>query len=95
LTAVEPLQQGGDTMEKQPDYWTGWMDGWAAATNAIFSAQHRQGVPPRPAALEMSLAAAGDKPMPRKRGRPRKNPESLALEPPKRKRGRPPKDRPA
>lgn len=66
-------------MATQQDYWTGWMDGWAAATNAIFS-QHRthsdsaQPSVPRPM-LEVSRPEqAGNKPqLPRKRGRPPKN----------------------
>ena len=65
-------------MATQQDYWTGWMDGWAAATNAIFS-QHRTHGAEQPAlqrpTLEVSrLEAAGNKPqLPRKRGRPPKN----------------------
>lgn len=83
----------GAHMEKQPDYWAGWMDGWAAATNAIFAARNTAPVP-QPARLEPSLAeAAGNKPTPRRRGRPPKS-AALALAAP-RKRGRPPKHRPA
>lgn len=64
-------------MATEQDYWAGWMDGWAAATNAIFS-QHRargQQVPFRLPTLEVIRPeAAGDKPqLPRKRGRPPKN----------------------
>ena len=83
-------------MEKQPDYWAGWMDGWAAATNAIFSAQNRlHGAQPSPQRLEAVLPeAAGNKPGPRRRGRPPKS-ATLAMPSPPRKRGRPPKNRPA
>ena len=81
-------------MEKQPDYWAGWMDGWAAATNAIFSAQNRSHGP-QPQRLETVLPeAAGNKPGPRRRGRPPKA-ATLAMPAPARKRGRPPKNRPA
>jgi hypothetical protein len=64
-------------MANDHDYWAGWMDGWTAATSAIF-AQHRgrdQASPIRRAMLEASrLEAAGNKPPPpRKRGRPPKN----------------------
>ena len=65
-------------MATQQDYWSGWMDGWAAATNAIFSQYRAQGAE-QPAlqrpTLEVSrLEAAGNKPqLPRKRGRPPKN----------------------
>lgn len=85
-------------MEKQPDYWAGWKDGWAAATNAIFSAQNRshdsQPQPAQPPRLEAILPeAAGNKPGQRRRGRPPKS-AALALPAP-RKRGRPPKKRPS
>jgi hypothetical protein len=54
------------------------MDGWAAATNAIFTARNRaQGLEPQPArpqALEaVTPATSGNKPGPRKRGRPPKH----------------------
>ena len=75
-------------MEKQPEYWTGWRDGWEAATEAIFASQNGTGGGHASAAAS-NLATAGNKPAIalRPRGRPRK---SVATAAP-RKRGRQPK----
>jgi len=97
LVTVDLTLTGQTSMASDHDYWTGWMDGWAAATNAIFS-QHRargEQIPFRRPILEVSRPeAAGNKPQaPRKRGRPPKT-ATLAAPSPPRRRGRPPKDRP-
>ncbi len=81
-------------MASQDDYWSGWKDGWAAATKAIFS-QHpmpaAETATARPPILEMSRAeAAGDKPAAERRGRGRPPKAATpAAATPSRKRGRP------
>jgi hypothetical protein len=81
-------------MNEERDYWAGWKDGWAAASEAIFSAQHQRGR----VGLEPSLPeTAGNKPSdpPRRRGRPPKAATMAAAAPAPRRRGRPPKNRTA
>ena len=73
-----------------PDYWTGWREGWAAATNAIFEAQHRTQAAGSQKLIAGMPEAAGNKPAPRRRGRPPKSLAALTPDPPRR-RGRPPK----
>lgn len=79
-------------MAEERDYWAGWMDGWAAASQAIFGARNPRARAPFEAALP---EAAGNKPLvlPRRRGRPPKSATIAAASPAPRRRGRPPKNR--
>ena len=84
-------------MQKQSDYWSAWMAGWVSATKTILEAQQRalEAFLPlsRPQALHMSIpATAGDKPGPRRRGRPPKSATGGGQQTPRR-RGRPRKAR--
>jgi hypothetical protein len=83
-------------MASKDDYWAGWMDGWAGATNAIF-AQHRtssaEPAPARAPSLETARPdSAGDKPAAARSARPA-TAAALAAPTAPRKRGRPPKHR--
>lgn len=83
-------------MDQERDYWAGFADGWAAASGAIFTARNRSGSSAAGGLVPSLPEAAGNKPAPRRRGRPPKSATALAAAAPApRRRGRPPKNRPA
>jgi hypothetical protein len=76
-------------MARSKDFIDGWSMGWTAATQALLQSLDHLTARDSSALETVRLEAAGNKPTPRRRGRPPKS--SLLPAAPPRRRGRPPK----